>query len=386
MFTSARQANARTRTRRALVVGTVAATLALTATACGSDADEPVAGSSVVDIVLTDGGCEPKPATIAAGPITFKVKNDGSGSVTEGELKKGDVILGEKENLTPGLSGSFALNVDAGDYSIVCPNADKDSWPFKVTGSLATSSARSDAAELKQATKEYQEYVLDEVALLTVANKKFTDAVRAGDIDEAKANFASAREHYETIEPVAESFGDLDPKIDLREADVEKGDKWTGFHRIEKALWVDKSLKGMTPIADQLDEDIASLKTKVAKTTYQPAQLGNGATELLNEIAASKITGEEDIFSHTDLYDFQANLDGSKRAFVFLTPALLKSDPALAETITKRFAEVQTALDEYKKGDGFVDYSTVTEAQRRVLTQKIDALAEPLSTVAGKIA
>ena len=385
MLTSARPANA-PRTRRVLAVGGLVAALALTVTACGSDADEPIAGASVVDVVLTDGGCEPKPATLPAGPITFKVKNDGSGAVTEGELKKGDVILGEKENLTPGLSGTFSLNVDAGDYSIVCPNADKDSWPFKVTGAVSSASARTDAAELKQATKDYQQYVLEEVALLTAANKKFTDAVRAGDVAEAKKQFPLAREHYESIEPVAESFGDLDPKIDLREADVEKGEKWTGFHRIEKALWVDGTTKGMTPIADQLDEDIAELKTQVEKTTYQPAQLANGATELLGEIAASKITGEEDIFSHTDLYDFQANLDGSKRAFVFLTPALLKSDPALAETITKRFAEVQTALDEYKKGDGFVEYSTVTDAQRRVLTQKIDALAEPLSTVAGKIA
>jgi len=375
------------RRRRALAAAAALAVVGLGATACSSSGgDAAASGATVVDITLTDGGCSPEPASVAAGPITFKVKNDGSGSVTEGELVKGDVILGEKENLTPGLSGSFSLTVDAGDYAISCPNAEQDSWPFTVTGATAKAAKRADAAELKAATAQYRQYVLDEVALLTAATTKFTDAVRAGDVDEAKAQFAAAREHYESIEPVAESFGDLDPRIDLREADVEKGDEWTGFHRIEKALWVGDTTKGMTPIANQLDEDIAELKTKVADTTYQPAQLANGATGLLDEIASSKITGEEDIFSHTDLSDFQANLDGSRKAFVLLTPALFKTNPQLAETITKRFAAAQKALDAHKEGDGFVDYSTVTQAQRRVLSQKIDALAEPLSTVAGKIA
>ena len=44
---------------------------------------------------------------------------------------------------------------------------------------------------------------------------------------------------YERVEPVAESFGDLDPRIDARANDVPKS-KWTGFHPIERRLWVQK--------------------------------------------------------------------------------------------------------------------------------------------------
>ena len=318
--------------------------------------------------------------------MTFKIKNDGASAVTEAELKRGGTILGEKENIAPGLSGVFSLRVQPGSYQFVCPHAKRDSWPFTATGASSVATATAHAAALAAASAGYKAFVLAEVAKLRSANTAFTDAVRAGNVAEAKRLYPLAREHYESIEPVAESFGDLDPKIDLREADVMSGTSWTGYHRIEKALWADDSTRGMTLIANQLDKDIASLATRVATSEYQPAQLGNGATELLNEIGAKKITGEEDTFSHTDLYDFEANLVGARKAFVLLTPALVAIDPSLTATITQRFADVETALKPYRRAGGWVDYSTVTPAERRVLTQRIDALAEPLSQVAGKVA
>ena len=230
--------------------------------------------------------------------------------------------------------------------------------------------------------------MIGEVDKLVPATKTFTDAVRAGDIEKAKTLFAPARFYYEEVEPVAESFGDLDPDIDARIDDVDDPSQWTGFHRIEKALWEDKSTAGMAPVADKLDTDVAKLKSLVATTTYQPAQLANGATELLNEVASSKITGEEDRYSHTDLSDFQANVDGAKKAYDLLSPALKTVDPSAVTTLDARFADVYAALAPFKgsyAGTSYVDYSTVTDAARKVLTQKVDALAEPLSEVAAKV-
>jgi len=123
----------------------------------------------------------------------------------------------------------------------------------------------------------------------------------------------------------------------------------------------------------------------VATLTYQPAQLANGATDLLNEVASSKIIGEEDTYSHTDLSDFEANIVGAKKAFDLLRPALQKLDPGLAGTVEQEFADVLTALKPYQQDSTYVNYSTVGDDQRRGLTQQVDALAEPLSQVAAKV-
>jgi iron uptake system component EfeO len=325
---------------------------------------------------------------VPAGPVTFKVTNVSASKVTEAEVMRGDTIIGEKENLTPGLSGSFSLSLKAGNYTIYCPDAATEKTGFTVTGGgPGASQDPAVQAALDKATDGYRQYVITEVDKLVPATKRFTDAVRAGDVARAQQLYAPARYYYEEVEPVAESFGDLDPEIDARVDDVDDPSQWTGFHRLEKALWADRSLAGMAPVADKLDADVAKLKTQVATATYQPAQLANGATELLNEVASSKITGEEDRYSHTDLSDFQANIAGGKAAFDLLVPALQKIDSNLAGTVTQRFADVQDALKPYQQsGDVFVDYSTVSEDKRRVLTQKVDALAEPLSQVAAKVA
>jgi iron uptake system component EfeO len=375
--------------RRSVLRATAA--LALTGLAlagCGKSDNKAAAGGTTVRIELTDAGCAPSPASVPAGPVTFKVTNVNAGKVTEAEVMQGDTIIGEKENLTPGLSGSFSLSLKPGDYTVYCPSAATEKTGFKVTG--GGSGASQDPAvqaALQKATDGYRQYVVAEVDKLVPAAKRFTDAVRAGDVAQAQQLYAPARYYYEEVEPVAESFGDLDPRIDARVDDVDDPAQWTGFHRLEKALWADRSLAGMVPVADQLDTDIAELKTKVAGATYQPAQLANGATELLNEVASTKITGEEDRYSHTDLSDFTANIAGGKAAYDLLVPALQKIDPQLAGTVSQRFADVQDALNPYRQGgDAFVDYSTVGEDQRRVLTQKVDALAEPLSQVAAKVA
>jgi iron uptake system component EfeO len=380
-----------TPTRTALRSVAVLALAAGLAAACADDKTTATgagaaAGATKVAVTVTDDGCTAAPATAGAGPITFEIKNTTATKVTEAELLRESTIMGEKENLTPGLSGTFSLNLPAGTYQLYCPNAKTEKTDFVVTGTAAAATADSAVqASLKEATTGYQTYVAGEVDKLIPATRTFTDAVRAGDMDKAKAAFAPARYFYEEVEPVAESFGDLDPDIDARDGDVDDPAKWTGFHRLEKAIWQDKSLKGTKPLADKLDQDVAKLKTLVATVKFQPAQLANGATELLNEVASSKITGEEDRYSHTDLSDFEGNVVGAQKAFTLLQPALQKLDPTLTTTVQTQFAAVLDSIKPYKKGDVYVDYSTVTEDQRRILTQKVDALAEPLSQVAAKV-
>jgi iron uptake system component EfeO len=367
----------------------LAASPLLLLTACGGGSEAASGGASgapgTVKITLTDDGCTAEPTSVTAGARTFEVVNEGASSVTEGELvNSGGRIVGERENLTPGLKGTFSLTLDAGDYTVQCPNAATESSKFTVTGAAAAASGTADPL-FAAATQGYQDYVKAQVADLVTATSAFTAAVQAGDVEKAKSLYGPARVPYERIEPVAESFGDLDPLIDARVADVEDPSTWGGFHRIEQALWVDGTTAGMTPVAQELDANVAKLAELVRTTTYQPADLANGASGLLDEVAKSKVTGEEEAYSHLDLLDFAANVDGARKAFDLLTPALQVTDPDLVTTLTTQFDTVTSALAPYQQGDTYALYTTLTQDQVRGLATDVDALAEPLSTVSGKV-
>jgi iron uptake system component EfeO len=347
---------------------------------CGSD-DAP-AGAHKLAYTISDAGCDPAEANAPAGPITFDVTNDGSSSVTELEILDGDKILGEKENLSDGLSGDFTLTLEKGTYTVYCPNGtEAERGTLTVTGDAKG----TQSPEADKAVSTYRDYVETHTADLVTKTEAFAAAVAAGDVEQAKQLYAPARVPYERIEPVAESFGDLDPAIDAREGDV-PAKQFGGFHRIEKALFVDNTTQGMAPVADKLVKNVETLNTKVKTIELDPAQISNGANELLNEVSASKITGEEERYSHTDLVDFEANVEGSRAAYEAVKPLLEKTDPELAKEIDQRFDDVETALEPYKQGDGFVSYTELTEADKRKLSQAIDTLAEPLSQVAAKTA
>ena len=381
------------RTRPARVAGAAATLIAvaLVASACSSRSGGTAGGAGAggtartVEVALTSDGCALPAPTLTAGPTTFHVTNAGASAVSEFEVKQGDRIVGEKENLAPGLDGSFSLSLEPGDYTAYCPGAGTESTPFTVTAASASpTSSSAMAADLAAATTGYAAYVKDQAAQLVRATTSFVGALTAGDLATAKQLYAPARVSYERIEPVAESFGDLDPQIDARAGDVPAA-SWGGFHRIEQILWTGGTTAGTAPYATKLLADVRRLDTLVQTATYQPAQLANGATELLDEIAKSKITGEEERYSHTDLVDFKANVDGSKQAFVLLVPALTSVDAQLAQTVAERFATVESLLAQHREGDGFVPYTALTKDQVRSLAQAVDALAEPLSQVAGKV-
>jgi FTR1 family protein len=379
------------RAARGAAVATVAlGAAALLLVACGSLEEQGGgsggAGARTIAITLTDAGCEPAAVKVDAGPTEFKVTNGGTGRVTEFEVLAGSRILGEKENLAAGLSGSFTLNLKPGTYALACPGGTTAATGELVVAGTAAAGTGADDPLLTSATTSYRSYVADQATELVARVEKFTAAIKAGDVAAAKAQFASARAPYETIEPVAESFGTLDPEIDARVNDVEQGAKWTGFHRIEQGLWVKGSTKGLAPVADKLLADVRELQRKTKVLTYQPEELANGANSLLDEVSASKITGEEDRYSHTDLHDFAANVEGSRAAFDPLAPALRKIDPDVTATITARFEAVDARLAKLRRDGDFPAYDEVGQAERRRLSQLIDALAEPLSRVASQLA
>jgi iron uptake system component EfeO len=369
---------------RALIAAAALGLVALLVAACGSSGDDAPAGSKQLTFKLTDAGCEPTKASAPAGPIDFKVENGGTSKYTELEVLDGETILGERENITEGLSGSFSLTLEEGEYTVRCnEEGEEGDGTLKITGKLDTKAS----PEVEAAIASYREYLEENTDALTSSTKPFVAAVIAGDIAKAKQLYPTPRIPYERIEPVAESFGDLDPRIDARENDVPKNE-FGGFHRLEKALWEEGSLKGMKPVAEELEANVLELEEKVKGVSLQAVQIANGANELLTEVSTSKITGEEERYSHIDLVDFKGNVEGSQVAFEAVAPLIEKKDPKLAKEVETDFEAVFAALEPYETGKwpGFVLYTELTKDDTRKLAQVIDTLAEKLSLVPAQIA
>lgn len=244
----------------------------------------------------------------------------------------------------------------------------------------ATAAVSGAGADFTTAIDEYRKYVIEQCDAFVKQTEGFTDAVKAGKLEEAKALYAPARMYYERIEPIAEALGDLDPNIDARENDVDAAE-WRGFHKIEQALWQNHTTEGMTDVADRLLKDAQLLRAKVETAGIDANLLVTGAVELLNEVSSSKVTGEEERYSHTDLYDFVANVEGAQKIYELLKPELAKKDPALEQTIGERFTALMNELAPFKSGKGYVSYEMLKPEEVRKLSQNLDALAEPLSNM-----
>jgi iron uptake system component EfeO len=369
--------------RRGLAGLTLAVFLASLVAACGSSSDgtKHSAIARTVAVKITDAGCEPAAFELPAGAATFEVRNDGANKVSEFELLDGDSVLGEAENIAPSLSGKFSLTLRPGAYITYCPGGTTtERGKLIVIG--AASGRASEAATAAVVT--YRRYLEGQTEELVVATTRFVLAVKAGNVAKAKALYGPARAPYERIEPLAESFGGLDPAVDARAGDVPKA-SWTGFHPLEQALWVRGSVAGGGALADRLLRDVKDLRVRVRSVQLEPAQIANGSVELLGEVSKSKITGEEERYSHIDLVDFKANVDGARAAFQAVRPIVAARNGALARTIDGRFDDVAVALAKYRAGNGFVSYRTLTALDTRTLSQAIDALAEPLSKVGALV-
>ncbi|WP_413641898.1 iron uptake system protein EfeO [Mycobacterium sp. RTGN5] len=353
-------------------------------------ADSSTKAPSEITVNASDTECKLSGTQSGTGPSTFVITNNGT-KVTEFYVYgEGERVMGEVENISPGLQRKLVVQLgEPGKYQTACkPGMIGDGLrgDFTVTGN---SVAVDEKGEFKEAADSYKRYVNSQTDALVPATQLFVDAIKKGDVAAAKAQYPIARTYYERIEPVAESFpNDLDPRIDLREADVEPGQKWTGFHALEKQLWVTGLQPDANALADQLVADVKELNdgVKAPGWTIDSTQIAGGAQGLLDEIAASKISGEEDIFSHTDLWDFQANVDGSQTAVASVRPILDSRNAELGKQVDKGFTDVEALLAKYRQGDGFVLYDTVTEPQRQELSRAIDALSKNVSQVQGVIA
>jgi iron uptake system component EfeO len=386
------------RTRISLLTAVSAVGL-LALTGCVANAPTKGASHAALTVNSSSDACTVSAAEIPAGNARFTVTNSGD-QVTEFYLlgEDGLRIVGEVENIGPGLSRDLVVQLTAGTYQTACkPGMVGDGigkTTFTVTKSDAAAPTDRDlAAQIDTANVNYASYVKDQVAQLVTGTDAFAAAYVAGDDDTARSLYAGTRAHWERVETIAESFGDLDPKLDLREADLEEGQEWTGWHAIEKDLWPADAEPGFVAytadkrahLAKLLVADTATLNTKVQGLKFTLAQQTNGAIGLLDEVAKGKVTGEEEAWSHTDLWDFQANIDGAKVLYAGVRDMVIEKDPKLATKLDTEFASLQKLLDAERVGDGFTLYTALTPAEIKALSDQVNALGEPLNQLTATL-
>lgn len=241
-----------------------------------------------------------------------------------------------------------------------------------------------DKKALDKATSEYKTFVEGQIDQLLTDTEKFASLLKEGKLDEAKKIYPLIRMSYERSEPIAESFGESDVKIDFRLADYMDENKteegWSGFHRIEKILWEQNTTSGTETYANQLVNDIKELKAKIATVEVTPDMMLTGAVDLLNEVATSKITGEEEIYSHTDLYDFRANIEGAEKIFQLFKPLIKNKDEKLVASLEKEFKNVNSLLDKHMTdSQHYKLYTDLTKEDTKELAEAVTKLGEPLS-------
>ena len=251
----------------------------------------------------------------------------------------------------------------------------------------AAALAQPSPLDLVGPISDYKLHVSETVDELVARTETLVAAIKAGDVAAAKARFAPTRQPYENVEPIAELFSDLDVSIDSRADDYEKAEAdpaFPGFHRIEYVLWETNSTEGLGPVADRLLADVKDLQGRIEALTFPPEVVVGGAAVLMEEVAATKISGEEDRYSHTDLWDFRANVDGSKKIYDLVRPLIADGDAAFVAKVDANFATIDATLGKYREGAGFVSYDRLTEQDRVTLAAAVNALAEDLARLRGK--
>ena len=352
-------------------------------------------GRGPIAVKAGDTDCDVAATTLPAGRHTFQVHNTAS-QVTEVYVyAAGDRIMGEVENIGPSTNRNLIVDLPAGDYQVACKPGMVGSGhrtALKVTGAAA--SAQTLDQNLRAAVTSYRRYVETETQALADTTATFASAIKSGDLAGAKRSYPTARLHYERIEPIAESFGDLDPLIDMRIDDATGGTEFAGFHAIERLLFQRNTLTGAQPLAEALTANLAKLQRLVKTVKFTPLTMGNGAKSLLDEVAKSKVTGEEERYSRIDLVDFAGNVDGAKYAYSALRPALQDKDPKLVATLDQRFPALtkllQTHLAKpgdtgYIPGSPYISYDALTKDQVKALAVEVDAISEPLGRISGAV-
>ncbi|MGE8150310.1 iron uptake system protein EfeO [Pseudomonas vancouverensis] len=331
--------------------------------------------------------CEPNALTVPAGRSSFRIVNRSDRAV-EWEILDGVLVVEERENIAPGLSQVINANLLPGDYVITCGLLSNPRGTLHVTptaASDAAAKAKPSMVAFVGPLSEFRVYLSSQGSALIKTVTALEQAIETGDLAQAQSLYAPARAAYQRVAPAAQRLAELDNSINARADYFEKREQdadFGGFHRIEYALFQQRNLEGLTPVAQRLLSDVTTLKQQLLAQSLLPEQLVSIVVRNLNSIAEVRASsGEEERYSHTDLNGFAANVEVAHKVVELLRPLLTKSAANVLPGIDKALNAVDAELNGLKVNDGYASYDSVGAEQRKQLADKAKALAAALDGI-----
>lgn len=331
--------------------------------------------------------CEPNTLTVPAGRVSFRIVNRSERAV-EWEILDGVLVVEERENIAPGLSQVINANLQPGDYAITCGLLSNPRGTLHVTptaASDAAAKAKPSMVAFVGPLSEFRVYLAVQGSALIKAATALDQAIASGDLAQAQALYLPARAAYQRLAPAAQRLAELDNQINARADYFEKREQdpaFVGFHRLEYALFQQRNLDDVTPIAQRLLADVTTLKQQLLAQSLPPEQLVGIVVRNLNSLAEVRAgSGEEERYSHSDLNGFAANAQTARKVVDLLRPMLSKSAADVLANVDQAMSDFDNQLNAYKSADGYVSYDAVTAAQRQQIAAKAKALATAMDGI-----
>ncbi|MFD0410510.1 iron uptake transporter permease EfeU [Kitasatospora sp. NPDC127116] len=297
-------------------------------------------------------------------------------------------VYGEIEGLAPGTTRALTATIGSGDYAWRCvPTGGKPvtSAAVHVSGAAVVKAVKPVAEDdLKAPLDSYKEYVGQGLATLVTQSRKLQADVRSGDLATAKADWLAAHLQYASLGAAYGTFADLDGKIDGRPdglADKEKDPGFTGFLRLEYGLWHDRSAEELTPVADDLAQNVDQLAHDFPGQDFAPGDLPLRAHEILENTLQFELTGDTDMGSGTNLATAQANLTGTQELLTLLQPLLDERDPQVLVKANAGMKRVGDLLAAAHRPEGWTPVDRLPADARRQLNGATGELLEDLAPV-----
>ena len=331
--------------------------------------------------------CEPNALTVPAGRASFRIVNRSERAV-EWEILDGVLVVEERENIAPGLSQVINANLQPGDYAITCGLLSNPRGTLHVTptaASDAAAKAKPSMVAFVGPLSEFRVYLAVQGSALIKAATALNQAIASGDLAQAQALYLPARAAYQRLAPAAQRLAELDNQINARADYFEKREQdpaFVGFHRLEYALFQQRNLDDVMPIAQRLLADVTTLKQQLLAQSLPPEQLVGIVVRNLNSLAEVRAgSGEEERYSHSDLNGFAANAQTARKVVDLLRPMLSKSSADVLANVDQAMSDFDNQLNAFKSADGYVSYDAVTAAQRQQIAAKAKALATALDGI-----
>lgn len=236
------------------------------------------------------------------------------------------------------------------------------------------------------AIQEYLTFVNKELSEMVEQLEKLNQSIQKGQLAQAKAAYIQAHQHYETVRPIIVLFGNTDRTINSRAdyfLDKEKDYRFVGFHLVEYLLFSQQDLKAALPTSDELLLKGRDLQKRVLTETIEIPKLVQASADFIEMILETKLSGKENIYSQTDLFDMAANAKGSQVIIDVISPFV---EAKTLDQIKENDQKINKIVQSHQLAKGqYAPYSQLKQQDKMTLYSLLTQQAELLATLRAQL-